>query len=41
MCATNYPSDLTSEQWQLLRPLLPKPAKRGPPLSLAGCSVRL
>lgn len=32
MCA-NYPSDVTDEQWQLIQPLLPKPAKRGrPPL---------
>lgn len=30
MCA-NYPSDLTDEQWQLIRPLLPKRAKRGRP----------
>jgi putative transposase len=27
----HYPSDLTGEQWQLIRPLLPKPAKRGRP----------
>ena len=27
----NYPSDLTDEQWQLVRPLLPKPTKRGRP----------
>lgn len=26
-----YSSDLTSAQWQLLRPLLPKPSKRGRP----------
>jgi putative transposase len=25
-----YPSDLTDEQWQVIRGLLPKPAKRGP-----------
>jgi putative transposase len=32
MCA-NYPSDLTDEQWQILRPLLPKSNRRGrPPL---------
>jgi transposase len=31
MCVTNYPSDLTNEQWQLLRPLLPKASKRGRP----------
>jgi len=30
MCA-NYPSDLTDEQWQVLRPLLPKASKRGRP----------
>jgi len=30
MCA-NYPSDLTDEQWQLIRPLLPKRKKRGRP----------
>jgi transposase len=24
-----YPSDLTDEQWALIRPLLPKPCKRG------------
>jgi len=29
--STNYPSDLTDEQWQLIRPLLPKPARRGRP----------
>ena len=28
MCA-NYPSDLTNELWQLLKPLLPRPGKRG------------
>jgi putative transposase len=27
----NYPSDLTDEQWQLIRPLLPKRAKCGRP----------
>ena len=27
----HYPSDLTDEQWQLIRPLLPKRAKRGRP----------
>lgn len=26
---TNYPSDLTDEQWQLIQPLLPKVAKTG------------
>jgi transposase len=31
MCATNYPSDLTNEQRQVIRPLLPKPAERGRP----------
>jgi putative transposase len=30
MCA-NYPSDLTDEQWQVLRALLPKPNRRGRP----------
>src|SRR5664279_6419188 len=30
MCA-NYPSDLTDEQWQLIRPLLPKRKQRGRP----------
>ncbi|HVU87329.1 MAG TPA: transposase, partial [Pirellulales bacterium] len=30
MCA-NYPSDLTDEQWHLIRPLLPKRSKRGRP----------
>jgi putative transposase len=29
MSRTNYPSDLTDEQWQVIRKLLPKPAKRG------------
>jgi putative transposase len=29
--STNYSSDLTNEQWQVLRPLLPKPARRGRP----------
>ncbi len=29
MSRTNYPSDLTDEQWQIIRKLLPKPAKRG------------
>ena len=27
----HYPSDLTDKQWQLIRSLLPKPAKRGRP----------
>jgi putative transposase len=27
----NYPSDLSNEQWQLIRPLLPKRARRGRP----------
>lgn len=31
MCATNYPSDMTNEQWQLLRPLLPKASRCGRP----------
>jgi putative transposase len=30
MCA-NYPSDLRDEQWQLIRPCLPKRSKRGRP----------
>ena len=30
MC-TNYPSDLTNEQWQLLKRLLPRPSRRGRP----------
>src|SRR6516225_4265771 len=25
----SYPSDLTDEQWLLIRPLLPKPSRRG------------
>lgn len=29
MSARNYPSDLTDEQWQVIRPLLPKASKRG------------
>jgi putative transposase len=29
-----YPSDLTDEQWALIRPLLPKPYKRGRPRSV-------
>jgi putative transposase len=29
--STNYSSDLTNEQWQVLRPLLPKPARLGRP----------
>jgi transposase len=29
--SANYPSDLTDEQWQVLRPLLPGPSKRGRP----------
>lgn len=29
MPRTNYPSDLTEGQWQIIRPLLPKRAKRG------------
>lgn len=29
MLRTNYPSDLTDEQWQIVKKLLPKPAKRG------------
>jgi putative transposase len=28
---TNYPTDLTDEQWQILRRLLPKPSGRGAP----------
>lgn len=37
MCA-NYPSDLTNEQWQLIRRLLPKRAKRGrPPIDRRDC----
>ena len=28
---SDYPSDLSDEQWQLIRPLLPKRAKRGRP----------
>lgn len=27
----NYPSDVTDEQWQVLRPLLPRPSKLGRP----------
>jgi putative transposase len=29
MLRTNYPSDLTDEQWQFIEKLLPKPARRG------------
>jgi putative transposase len=29
--STNYSSDLTNEQWQVIRPLLPRPAKLGRP----------
>src|SRR5271167_1688689 len=29
--SANYPSDLTDGQWQVLRPLLPPPNKRGRP----------
>jgi len=29
MSRINYPSDLTDEQWQIIKKLLPKPAKRG------------
>jgi putative transposase len=29
MSRTNYPSDLTDEQWQVINKLLPKPSKRG------------
>jgi putative transposase len=29
MSRTNYPSDLTDEQWQIVSKLLPRPAKRG------------
>src|SRR3977135_3119093 len=29
--SANYPSDLTDGQWQVLRPLLPPPSKRGRP----------
>jgi putative transposase len=29
--STNYPSDLSDEQWQLIRKLLPRPAKTGRP----------
>jgi len=31
MCRTQYPSDLTDEQWQIIRPLLPRRSKRGRP----------
>ena len=29
MSRTNYPSDLTDEQWQIIRRLLPRRSKRG------------
>ena len=29
MTRTNYPSDLTDEQWQIIKKLLPKPARLG------------
>jgi putative transposase len=29
MSRTNYPSDLTDEQWQVINKVLPKPSKRG------------
>ncbi len=30
MCE-HYPSNLTDQQWQVIRPLLPKPAQHGRP----------
>jgi putative transposase len=30
----NYPTDLTDQQWQILRKLLPQPARRGAPQSV-------
>jgi putative transposase len=35
MEGAHYPSDLTDEQWQLIQPLLPRPAKVGAPQRIA------
>jgi putative transposase len=35
----NYPTDLTDEQWQILRPLLPRPARRGAPQTVCRRAV--
>lgn len=35
----NYATDLTDEQWQILRKLLPRPSRRGAPLTVCRRSV--
>jgi putative transposase len=35
----NYPTDLTDEQWQILRGLLPKPSRRGAPQTVCRRAV--
>jgi len=34
MTRTSYPSDLTDEQWTLIKPLIPKPRPGGRPRSV-------
>ena len=36
---TNYPTDLTDEQWQVLRKLLPRPLCRGAPQTVCRCAI--
>jgi putative transposase len=36
---TNYPTDLTDEQWQILRKLLPHPSRRGAPQTVCRRAV--
>jgi putative transposase len=36
---TNYPTDLTDEQWQILRKLLPQPSHRGAPRTVCRRAV--
>jgi transposase len=36
---TNSPTDLTDEQWQILRPLLPPPSRRGAPQTVCRRAV--
>jgi len=35
----NYPTDLTDEQWQILRKLLPRPSRRGAPQTVCRRAV--
>jgi putative transposase len=36
---TKYPTDLTDEQWQILRKLLPPPSRRGTPQTVCRRAV--